>query len=296
MAWNTTPAQARSPSNGPHPRHRNSRQQTPPHTRQPPHHRRARVNALATRTAALDLRPGCQKPGSRPENVPERFDVRGVTEATANLPLMGNPDSGRNRNFVRVMKRDKGICQYCGGPAGSVDHIVPWSYRHNNSMSNLVAACMRCNLAAHDMVFPTFAAKREFILTARKVVPIHLAGATPIGEVVGPLALPPRRARPVGPHISTRYRAPLPKATADVLEKMQCPVCDEFFMGEEAFDQHQVDDEGFTGLCRMGRNGIWRRECDTDATMSFCWPGETPSTNPRRLQHRPPKKAFWWMS
>jgi hypothetical protein len=210
---------------------------------------------------------------------------------------MGNPNSGRHRNFGCVWERDKGICQYCGGPADSIDHIVPWSYRHDNSTSNLVAACMPCNLAAHNMVFPTLVAKREFILAARQVVPIHIVGATPIGEVHGPLALPLRQARLVREQMSTRYFPPLPKARDGVLEKMQCPVCKEFFMGEEAFDQHQADDEGFTGLRRRGKLRIWWRECDTDATGACRWPGETSHTDPRRPQlSREPRKAFSWMS
>jgi hypothetical protein len=209
---------------------------------------------------------------------------------------MGNPNSGRNRNFSRVWKRDKGVCRYCGGSADSIDHIVPWSYKPNNSMSNLAAACMPCNLAASDMIFPTFAAKREFILTARRVVPVHIVGATPIGEVLGPLALPPRQPRLVREQMNPRY-FPLPKARNDLLEKMQCPVCLEFFMGEEAFDQHQADGEGFAGLRQRGKLGIWWRECDTDAAAVYRWLGETSRADSRRAQRSPkPEKAFWWMS
>lgn len=67
------------------------------------------------------------------------------------------------RNFGRVMKRDGGRCRYCGELADSVDHVMPWAYRPNNSPSNLVAACMRCNLIASDLVFASFEAKRAYI-------------------------------------------------------------------------------------------------------------------------------------
>jgi CRISPR/Cas system Type II protein with McrA/HNH and RuvC-like nuclease domain len=71
-------------------------------------------------------------------------------------------------NFNKVWERDHGICQYCGFPGESIDHIIPWSYRHDNSMDNLVVACMPCNQCAHNKMFDTFMEKRDFVLAKRR--------------------------------------------------------------------------------------------------------------------------------
>jgi hypothetical protein len=88
------------------------------------------------------------------------------------------------RNFGRVMKRDGGRCRYCGELADSVDHVMPWAYRPNNSPSNLVAACMRCNLIASDLVFASFEARRAYIRTARGLEPVRPPRALPAAAPV----------------------------------------------------------------------------------------------------------------
>ena len=44
-----------------------------------------------------------------------------------------------------ILERDAYICQYCGGKAEHVDHVVPRCYGGSNNKSNLVAACQECN-------------------------------------------------------------------------------------------------------------------------------------------------------
>lgn len=44
-----------------------------------------------------------------------------------------------------VMARDRRRCGYCGGPAGTIDHILPRSRGGGNTWVNTVAACGRCN-------------------------------------------------------------------------------------------------------------------------------------------------------
>ena len=44
-----------------------------------------------------------------------------------------------------VLQRDGWRCAYCGGPADTVDHLVPYSRSGDNAMDNLVAACRSCN-------------------------------------------------------------------------------------------------------------------------------------------------------
>jgi hypothetical protein len=49
-----------------------------------------------------------------------------------------------------VIARDHGLCGYCGGPAGTVDHIMPRSRGGKDSWRNTAAACDRCNQRKGD--------------------------------------------------------------------------------------------------------------------------------------------------
>jgi 5-methylcytosine-specific restriction endonuclease McrA len=42
------------------------------------------------------------------------------------------------------------VCAYCGGPAQTVDHVLPKSRGGASSWLNLVAACFGCNRAKDD--------------------------------------------------------------------------------------------------------------------------------------------------
>lgn len=44
-----------------------------------------------------------------------------------------------------VMRRDHGMCRYCGAPAAEIDHMDPWARGGLTVLSNLAAACQRCN-------------------------------------------------------------------------------------------------------------------------------------------------------
>jgi len=44
-----------------------------------------------------------------------------------------------------VFARDHWMCQYCGGAAENVDHVLPKSRGGGHSWENVVAACRRCN-------------------------------------------------------------------------------------------------------------------------------------------------------
>lgn len=60
------------------------------------------------------------------------------------IPYTNCPVSRRN-----IIKRDKGICQYCGKHLGkkeyTVDHVIPRSRGGKNTWDNLVASCRKCN-------------------------------------------------------------------------------------------------------------------------------------------------------
>ena len=73
------------------------------------------------------------------------------------------PSVVRLRRFVRVpyrwntplnrrsvFARDGHRCQYCDGPAESIDHVVPRSRGGGHSWDNVVAACRPCNVRKRD--------------------------------------------------------------------------------------------------------------------------------------------------
>ena len=57
-----------------------------------------------------------------------------------NVPYRGVSLSRRT-----VFIRDRYTCQYCGGKAESIDHVIPRSRGGEHAWENVVAACRRCN-------------------------------------------------------------------------------------------------------------------------------------------------------
>jgi 5-methylcytosine-specific restriction endonuclease McrA len=49
-----------------------------------------------------------------------------------------------------VFVRDGHRCQYCGGQAENIDHVVPRSRGGTHSWENVVACCRRCNSRKED--------------------------------------------------------------------------------------------------------------------------------------------------
>lgn len=49
-----------------------------------------------------------------------------------------------------LLERDEHCCGYCGGPASTVDHVLPRSRGGADSWLNTVAACARCNNRKRD--------------------------------------------------------------------------------------------------------------------------------------------------
>ena len=48
-------------------------------------------------------------------------------------------------NRRAVFARDGHLCQYCGGTAENIDHVVPRSKGGSHTWDNVVAACRTCN-------------------------------------------------------------------------------------------------------------------------------------------------------
>jgi 5-methylcytosine-specific restriction endonuclease McrA len=54
-----------------------------------------------------------------------------------------------------ILDRDEATCQYCGGPATTVDHVVAHSKGGDFwDPANLVAACASCNYSKSDRARP----------------------------------------------------------------------------------------------------------------------------------------------
>jgi len=63
--------------------------------------------------------------------------------------------TGLTVNRFKIFERDNFTCQYCGvtpkdGAKLHVDHIIPVDKGGDNSESNLITSCQRCNAEKHD--------------------------------------------------------------------------------------------------------------------------------------------------
>ena len=48
-----------------------------------------------------------------------------------------------------VIKRDKSICQVCGGKATQLHHVLYKSHQGANISQNLICLCNRCHITVH---------------------------------------------------------------------------------------------------------------------------------------------------
>ncbi|MFT7600292.1 MAG: 5-methylcytosine-specific restriction endonuclease McrA [Acidimicrobiales bacterium] len=84
-------------------------------------------------------------------------------------------------NRRAVFTRDNGRCQYCQGPAESIDHIQPRSRGGKHEWMNVVACCRRCNSTKGDRLLdecslrlrhsPTVPTKYSWVTVAVGSVP-----------------------------------------------------------------------------------------------------------------------------
>lgn len=73
------------------------------------------------------------------------------------------------KNYKRqsILDRDNYKCQYCGKSTTGIDHIMPVSFKDDNSNENLVVCCNECNRLASNFLFKDFIAKKNYILDKR---------------------------------------------------------------------------------------------------------------------------------
>jgi hypothetical protein len=54
----------------------------------------------------------------------------------------------------------EGYCHYCDDEISfdsfHADHVRPWAYSHNSDLTNLVAACYKCNIAKHTLSYERY--------------------------------------------------------------------------------------------------------------------------------------------
>jgi 5-methylcytosine-specific restriction endonuclease McrA len=67
-----------------------------------------------------------------------------------------------------IARRDP--CAFCGGPGGTIDHVVPRSSGGRNVWSNVAGACWQCN---HDKAAVSLL---EFLLARCGMVALSAAG------------------------------------------------------------------------------------------------------------------------
>ena len=82
-------------------------------------------------------------------------------------------------NRRSVFARDGGRCQYCAGPAESIDHVVPRSRGGQHVWENVVAACRACNSRKRDrLLSETRMALRRHPVVPRQTTWIAVAAGS----------------------------------------------------------------------------------------------------------------------
>lgn len=78
------------------------------------------------------------------------FPVPKAVRLVAYVVTRWRYNSGPAWSRPGVMVRDGHRCAYCGGPATTVDHVLPRSRGGRNTWTNTVAACGGCNQRKRD--------------------------------------------------------------------------------------------------------------------------------------------------
>jgi len=104
--------------------------------------RRAAVLVLAEKADAVDGSGAWLHAARVAIEVPSVIKLRRVVQVDRHRDV---PISRRG-----VFARDGHRCQYCGGRAETLDHVVPRSRGGGHTWENVVAACRTCNVTKAD--------------------------------------------------------------------------------------------------------------------------------------------------
>ncbi|MGC5660038.1 HNH endonuclease [Micromonospora sp. WMMD723] len=82
---------------------------------------------------------------AEPDRVIGVFPVPRVVRLVRYVVTRWRFSAGPAWSRAGVLRRDGGRCAYCGGPASTVDHVLPRSRGGGNTWRNTTAACYPCN-------------------------------------------------------------------------------------------------------------------------------------------------------
>ena len=95
----------------------------------------------------------------------ETSRARIIAGGSTGQQAYGKRDPIPARTRYMVLERDGYTCQYCGAKAPRaelhIDHIVPVSKGGTSDMSNLVTACVECNLGKSDLDTTRFSGEND---------------------------------------------------------------------------------------------------------------------------------------
>lgn len=100
--------------------------------------RRALVLVIRGKAVTIEVRDQVWR--SERHEIPVPAVVR--LTAFVHVPFQRNVPVTRRA----VFGRDDNRCQYCAGPAESIDHVLPRSRGGQHTWDNVVACCRRCNV------------------------------------------------------------------------------------------------------------------------------------------------------
>lgn len=100
--------------------------------------RRALVLVIRGKAVTIEVRDQVWR--SERQEIPVPSVVR--LTAFVHVPFQRNVPVTRRA----VFGRDDNRCQYCAGPAESIDHVLPRSRGGQHTWDNVVACCRRCNV------------------------------------------------------------------------------------------------------------------------------------------------------
>lgn len=136
-----------------------------------------RVYVWYTGTNGIRMLPRCVNSRERDRTT---LEVAGMTDHTpifytpTKLNYIKTKARRKRRGILKrlrdeIRRRDGGVCRYCGAIGTALDHVYPFSKGGQDTLDNLVLACMRCNLCAFDRVFADFESKRNWIIGRRGI-------------------------------------------------------------------------------------------------------------------------------